>query len=81
MKHFPPSTTMWSPSGRNDVFMPVRRSPQPGSVMASEANPPEAMRGRSRAFCSSLPYVINGFIAWKLVAQMIPVDAQALLIS
>ena len=35
------------------------------------------MRGSSRRFCSSLPKSISGFMAWKLVAQMMPVEAQA----
>ena len=42
---------------------------------------PSATRGRRRRFCSSLPKSISGFIAWKFVAQMMPVEAQARLIS
>ena len=38
---------------------------------------PSATRGNSRRFCSSLPKSISGLVAWKLVAQMMPVEAQA----
>ena len=68
MNVLPPSTTMSSPSGVKRVLMPVASEPASGSVMASDARPPSAMRGSSRCFCSSLPKSISGFMAWKLVA-------------
>ena len=43
--------------------------------------PPAAMVGRMRCFCASVPKSITGFMPWKLVAQMMPVEAQALEIS
>ena len=55
-----------------------RRSRRRGSVMASDTRPPAAMRGSRRCFCSSLPKSISGLMPWKLVAQMMPVEAQAL---
>ena len=61
--------------------MPVASDPADGSVMHSAASPPRAIRGSKRCFCSSVPKSMRGFIAWKVVAQMMPVEAQALLIS
>ena len=72
---------MSSPSGVNRVVMWVASEPASGSVIANAASAPSATRGSSRCFCSSPPKSISGFIAWKLVAQMIPVEAQALLNS
>ena len=73
--------TISSPSGVNLVTMPVASDPAFGSVMQSEAIAPSATFGKKRFFCSSVPKSLTGFIAWKLVAQMIPVEAQALEIS
>ena len=82
MKVLPPDTTIVSlPSGVKRVVMPVASEPALGSVMHSAPIAPAATRGSSRFFCSSLPKSISGFIAWKLVAQMLPVAAQAALIS
>jgi hypothetical protein len=81
MKVLPPSTTTCSPSGVKRVFIPVASDPAEGSVMASAPSPPWAMRGKSRCFCASLPASMSGFMAWKVVAQMIPVEAQAAAIS
>jgi len=67
MNVLPPDTTILSPSG-------VKR-------VASAASAPAATRGNRRRFCSSLPKSTSGFMAWKFVAQMMPVDAQALEIS
>ena len=78
MKVLPPLMTMSSPSGVKLVRMPVASEPAEGSVIASAASPPSAMRGSRRAFCSSLPYSISGLMAWKFVAQTMPVAAQAL---
>ena len=61
--------------------MPVASEPALGSVMTKDPIPPSAMRGNKRFFCSALPNSINGFMPWKLVAQIIPVEAQASLIS
>ena len=61
--------------------MPVASEPAVGSVIVSEASAPSAMTGSKRCFCSSLPKSISGFIAWKLVAQMTPVEAHAFEIS
>ncbi|KAG1432976.1 hypothetical protein G6F57_022528 [Rhizopus arrhizus] len=81
MKVFWPLMTMSSPRGSKRVRMPVASEPAEGSVMTSEARPPSAMRGRRRCFCSSLPNSIKGLMAWKLVAQTMPVEAQAAEIS
>ena len=81
MKVLPPLTMMSSPSGVNFVAMPVASDPAFGSVMHSDASAPSASFGRNRFFWSSVPKSMTGFMAWKLVAQMIPVAAQALLIS
>ena len=82
IKVFPPDTTTVSlPSGVNLVVMPVASEPASGSVIASAPIAPSATRGSNRCFCSSLPKSITGFIAWKLVAQMMPVEAHAALIS
>ncbi len=81
MKLLPPVTTMASPSSVKRVRMPVASEPASGSVMASAPSPPAAMRGKSRRFCSSAPKSMSGFIAWKVVAQMMPVAAHAMLIS
>ncbi len=81
MKILPPLTTMSSPCGSKRVFMPVASLPAEASVIASDTSAPSATRGRRRAFCSSLPKVISGLMPWNVVAQMMPVAAQALLIS
>jgi len=81
MKVLPPDTTTALPSGVNRVVMCVASEPASGSVIASAPIAPSATRGRSLRFCSSVPKSISGFVAWKLVAQMIPVEAQALEIS
>ena len=81
MKVLPPETIISSPSGVKRVAMWVASEPAAGSVIASAASAPSATRGNSRFFCSSAPKSISGFIAWKLVAQMIPVAAQAIEIS
>ncbi len=49
--------------------------------MLSDASAPSTMRGRNFCFSVSLPRSMTGFMAWKLVAQITPVDAQALEIS
>ncbi len=77
----PPETTILSPSGVNRVVICVASEPASGSVIANAASAPSATHGSSRRFCSSPPKSISGFIAWKLVAQIIPVEAQALLNS
>src|SRR5678815_3677497 len=77
MKVLVPLTTMESPSGRNSVFMPVASDPAVGSVIVNDAMPPFAITGSSRFFCASVPKSISGLIAWKLVAQTMPVDAHA----
>ena len=69
------------PSGVKRVVMPVASEPASGSVIASAPIAPWATRGSRRRFWSSVPKSISGFIAWKLVAQMMPVEAQAALIS
>ena len=61
--------------------MPVASEPASGSVTASALIAPSATRGNNRCFWASVPESISGFIAWKLVAQMMPVEAQAALIS
>ena len=61
--------------------MPVASEPAAGSVMVSDAIPPSSITGSRRFFCSSVPKSINGLIAWKFVAQMMPVDAHAFEIS
>jgi len=81
MNVLPPDTTILSPSGVKRVVMWVASEPALGSVIASAASAPAATRGNRRRFCSSLPKSTSGFMAWKFVAQMMPVDAQALEIS
>src|SRR6218665_2831865 len=81
MKLLPPLTRTSSPTGRNEVRMPVASEPASGSVMASAPRAPSAMRGSRRVFCSSLPQSIKGLMAWEFVAQMMPVAAPARLIS
>ena len=81
MNVLPPLTMISSPSGVNRVVMPVASEPAFGSVMHSEASAPSASFGRIRFFCSSVAKSMTGFMAWKFVAQMMPVAAQALLIS
>ena len=51
------------------------------SVIASEAIAPSVTRGRKRRFCSSVPKSITGFVAWKFVAHIMPVEAHAFDIS
>ena len=60
---FEPLTMMLSPSGLNDVFIPVASEPAVGSVITSEASAPSATFGSKRFFCSSLPQSTSGFIA------------------
>ena len=61
--------------------MAVASDPAPGSVIDKEPSPPFTITGSSRRFCSSVPNSISGLLKWKLVAQMPPVEAHALLIS
>ena len=72
---------MSSPLGVKRVVIWVASEPASGSVIASAASAPSATRGKSRSFCSSVPKSISGFVAWKFVAQMMPVEAQARLNS
>ena len=81
IKVLPPDTTTLSPAGTNRVVIRVVSEPASGSVIASAARAPSTTRGSSRRFCSSVPKSTSGFVAWKLVAQMMPVEAQARLIS
>ncbi len=81
MKVLPPDTTTVSPSGVKRVVICVASDPASGSVIASAPIAPSATRGKNLCFCSSVPKSMSGFVAWKLVAQMMPVEAQALEIS
>ncbi|GGF58004.1 hypothetical protein GCM10011319_19110 [Mameliella alba] len=57
--------------------MPVASDPALGSVSASAASPPLTITGSQRFFWSWLAKSTNGLMAWKFVAQTIPVEAQA----
>ena len=68
MNVFWPSITIRSPSGVNEVRIPVASEPAVGAVITSEPSPPLTITGSRRFFCSSSPKSMSGFMPWKVVA-------------